>query len=104
MIFFIFKKYRFTLRAIRGKIYTDIIKQIMEFNNGIITSRMIYALNISREYLSILKRNKENLFILLFILLFYLNKFTNIISLYTILYKYHFIFFLKLNIKEKGFI
>lgn len=35
------------------------IRQIMEQNNGIISSRMIEPLKISRQYLSILENNKE---------------------------------------------
>jgi predicted transcriptional regulator of viral defense system len=43
----------------KEKIYTSIIKQIMEINNGIISSRMIDSLNISRQYISKLKNKKE---------------------------------------------
>lgn len=39
--------------------FTNIIKQIMEYNNGILSTRMIEPLNISREYLSIMEKNKE---------------------------------------------
>ncbi len=41
----------------KSKIYNDIIKQIMEINNGIISSKMIYLLNISRQYLSLMEKN-----------------------------------------------
>lgn len=41
------------------KIYTDIIKQIMNINNGMITTRMIEPLNISRQYLFIMEKNNE---------------------------------------------
>ena len=43
----------------KTKILTNSIKQIMERNNGIISSRMLEPLNISRQYLSILESNKE---------------------------------------------
>lgn len=41
------------------KIMTNSIKQIMESNNGIITSRLIEPLNISKQYLSDLTENNE---------------------------------------------
>ena len=41
------------------KILTNVIKQIMEKNNGIISSRMIELLKISRQYLSILESDNE---------------------------------------------
>ena len=41
------------------KIFIDTIKQIMNANNGIISSRLIEPLNISRQYLSILEKNNE---------------------------------------------
>lgn len=41
------------------KILTNVIKQIMEKNNGIISSRMIEPLKISRQYLSILESDNE---------------------------------------------
>lgn len=41
------------------KILTNSIKQIMETNNGVISTRMIEPLEISRQYLSILESNKE---------------------------------------------
>jgi len=37
----------------------ELIKKLAESNNGIVTNRMIEPLNISREYLSYLKNNKE---------------------------------------------
>ena len=37
----------------------DIIKQIMNVNNGMISTRMIEPLNISRQYLSIMKKNND---------------------------------------------
>lgn len=43
----------------QAKILTNLIKQIMEENNGIISSRMIEPLQISRHYLSLLESNKE---------------------------------------------
>lgn len=43
----------------QSKILTNSIKQIMEENNGIISSRMIEPLEISRQYLSILESNNE---------------------------------------------
>ncbi len=39
------------------KINTDIIKQIMKVNNGMLTTRMIEPLNISRLYLSTMQNN-----------------------------------------------
>ena len=41
------------------KILTNLIKQIMKENNGIVSSRMIEPLEISRQYLSILENNNE---------------------------------------------
>ena len=41
----------------QAKIFTDIIKQIMNTNNGILSTRMIEPLNISRQYLSIMENN-----------------------------------------------
>ena len=43
----------------QAKIYIDTIKQIMNTNNGILSTRMIEPLNISRQYLSIIKKNNE---------------------------------------------
>lgn len=43
----------------KTKIYTNIIKQIMKINNGIISTRLIEPLEISRQYISILKNNNE---------------------------------------------
>ena len=43
----------------QNKILTSVIKQIMKKNNGIISSRMIEPLGISRQYLSNLKKNNE---------------------------------------------
>lgn len=43
----------------QGKILISVIKQIMQANNGIISSRMISPLNISRQYLSVLEKNGE---------------------------------------------
>lgn len=55
--------------AIKGKaknfpkekmnIILEVIRQIMEKNNGVISTRMIEPLNISREYISILEKKKE---------------------------------------------
>lgn len=41
------------------KIFTDAIKQIMDVNKGMISTRMIEPLNISRQYLSIMEKNNE---------------------------------------------
>lgn len=41
------------------KVILDIIRRIMMQNNGIIYTRLIEPLNISRQYLSILVKNKE---------------------------------------------
>ena len=41
------------------KILTDTIKQIMKTNNGMISTRMIEPLNISRQYLSIMENNND---------------------------------------------
>lgn len=43
----------------QSKILMSLIKQIMEENNGIVSSRMIEPLEISRQYLSILESNNE---------------------------------------------
>ena len=43
----------------QSKILINSIKQIMEENNGIVSSRMIEPLEISRQYLSILESNNE---------------------------------------------
>lgn len=41
----------------QAKILTDTIKQIMNTNNGMLSTRMIEPLNISRQYLSIMRDN-----------------------------------------------
>lgn len=41
------------------EISTDIIKSVMKENNGVIYTRMLEPLNISRECLSVLEKNKE---------------------------------------------
>ena len=41
----------------QAKIYEDTIKQIMKANNGMLSTRMIEPLNISRQYLSILEKH-----------------------------------------------
>ena len=41
----------------QGKIFTDVIKQIMSTNNGMLSTRMIEPLNISRQYISIMEKN-----------------------------------------------
>lgn len=41
----------------RSKIFIDTLKQIMDANNGMISTRMIEPLNISRQYLSIMENN-----------------------------------------------
>lgn len=43
----------------QAKIFTDIIKQIMNVNNGMLSTRMIEPLNISRQYLSIMESNND---------------------------------------------
>ena len=43
----------------QAKIFTDTIKQIMNINNGMLSTRMIEPLNISREYLSIMENNND---------------------------------------------
>jgi len=43
----------------QSKIITDAIKQIMITNNGMLSTRMIEPLNISRQYLSIMENNKD---------------------------------------------
>lgn len=37
----------------------SVTKQISKVNNGVISTRMIKPLNISREYISLLKKNNE---------------------------------------------
>lgn len=43
----------------QGKIFTDVIKQIMSANNGMLSTRMIEPLNISRQYISTMEKNNE---------------------------------------------
>ncbi len=43
----------------QSKIFIDIMKQIMVANNGMISTRMIEPLNISRQYLSIMEKNND---------------------------------------------
>ena len=43
----------------QSKIFTDAIKQIMNVNNGMLSTRMIEPLNISRQYLSIMESNNN---------------------------------------------
>lgn len=43
----------------QAKILTDTIKQIMNINNGMLSTRMIELLNISRQYLSIMENNND---------------------------------------------
>ena len=43
----------------QAKILTDTIKQIMNTNNGMISTRMIEPLNISRQYLLIMENNND---------------------------------------------
>ena len=43
----------------KSKILTNSIKQIMKENNGIVSSRLIEPLEISRQYLSVLESNNE---------------------------------------------
>ena len=53
------KKYSYVEFGEQTKVMTDAIKQLMEANNGVLTSRMIEPLNISRQYLSIMEDNKK---------------------------------------------
>ena len=41
------------------KIFTDAIKQIMDSNKGMLSTRIIEPLNISRQYLSIMENNND---------------------------------------------
>ena len=41
------------------EIFIDTIKQIMNANNGMLSTRMIEPLNINRQYLSIMEKNHE---------------------------------------------
>ena len=43
----------------QAKILTDTIKLIMNTNNGMLSTRMIEPLNISRQYLSIMENNND---------------------------------------------
>lgn len=43
----------------KTKIYINIIKQMMNANNGMLTTRMIEPLNISRQYLSIMESKND---------------------------------------------
>ena len=43
----------------QAKILTDTIKQIMNTNNGMLSTRLIEPLNISRQYLSIMQKNND---------------------------------------------
>lgn len=43
----------------QSKIFTDTIKQIMNVNNGMLSTRMIEPLNINRQYLSIMESNND---------------------------------------------
>ena len=43
----------------KTKLFIDTIKQISKTNNGMITTRMIEPLNISRQYLSIAEHNND---------------------------------------------
>ena len=40
----------------QAKILTDTIKQIMNTNNGMLSTRLIEPLNMSRQYLSIMQK------------------------------------------------
>lgn len=53
------KKLSATYPNEQSKILTNLIKQIMEENNGIVSSRMIEPLEINRQYFSILESNNE---------------------------------------------
>lgn len=43
----------------KEKIFIDTMKQIMNANNGMLSTRMIEPLNISRQYLSIMESNND---------------------------------------------
>ncbi len=43
----------------QSKIFIDTIKQIMNTNNGMLSTRMIEPLNINRQYLSIMEKNND---------------------------------------------
>lgn len=43
----------------KSKVLTNTIKQLMNVNNGMLSTRMIEPLNISRQYISIMENNKE---------------------------------------------
>lgn len=43
----------------KSKIFTDVMKQIMDVNNGMLSTRMIEPLNINRQYLSLMERNND---------------------------------------------
>lgn len=43
----------------QGKIYLNSIRQIVNQNNGMISTRMVELLDIDRQYLSIMKKNNE---------------------------------------------
>lgn len=43
----------------QAKIFMDTMKQIMNTNNGMLSTRMIEPLNISRQYLSIMENNND---------------------------------------------
>lgn len=43
----------------QGKIYLNSIRQIVNQNNGMISTRMVDLLDIDRQYLSIMKKNNE---------------------------------------------
>ena len=43
----------------QGKIFTDVIKQIMSTNKGMLSTKMIEPLNISRQYISIMEKKNE---------------------------------------------
>lgn len=43
----------------QAKIFTDAIKQVMNTNNGMLSTRIIEPLNISRQYLSIMENNND---------------------------------------------
>lgn len=43
----------------QSKIFINVIKQIMDANNGMLSTRMIEPLNISRQYLTIMENNND---------------------------------------------
>lgn len=53
------KSYSINFPNEQAKIFTDAMKQIMNVNHGMLSTRMIEPLNISRQYLSIMENNED---------------------------------------------